>query len=861
MRISKGIIQILVFLCITVTLLFCRPMRALAKEADVSFGSESYSKRNNEEFPVGVYIRGESKIGAYYVEVQYDTDRMEYISGGDSEQDGVVILRGTGLRDRVKYMLNFRSKGGGSAGIRIRYAEVTEAVEAGGEAFTITSLGTAPITIAGTDETGISFFEKMAAEDAANEANEGGSPGNEGEGLDGETGDPGNEGESSNGENENPDNPGSDTGQENEIRDSDLNEANRAANLENWGIDSNLPILAAVDTGDGRLRYIVDHEKYVPDTAAWSYQTMQGTCLGYQITFLTNRTGTVRILYLMDQIIMDGVLIAESFQPFAYSTENGLLYSCQETESNGQVYFYMSAYACSEWPEELTLKAIIEEYVFIVMDMKGETGFYQFDQNNNLVPWNQDASRATTSAQTRNLVYILAAAFIAIGLVCSLTYRAVLIKEKKQRRHLKSGSTQNGKTVKGYQDRKQKSAKGNQSRKQKSANGSQNQKQYSTGGNQNRKQQNAKGNQSRRQPDKIGNQNKKSQDIRGNQNRKSQDTREKQNRNTQNARGKQNRKSQDADYGFYDIKNNKYIDDYDLNVAEDSIIDYDLDAEEFQDNYSQKSVITQCCDGAGAETHDNPASEDDESLQAPVISVQDVTMVFHISTSNASGIKEYLIQWIKQQVTFRELTALDHVSFDVFKGEVVGIIGTNGSGKSTLLRIVSGALKPSGGRVVVDRKKVQLLTLGTGFDMELSAKENVYLNGSIIGYSQEFLDAHYQEIVEFAELQDFMEEKVKNFSSGMVSRLGFAIATAGDAAEILILDEVLSVGDEFFRKKSLKRIKEMIHGGSTVLMVSHGMETILENCTKVVWIEKGKLRMVGAVKEVCRAYQRLNEIL
>lgn len=246
--------------------------------------------------------------------------------------------------------------------------------------------------------------------------------------------------------------------------------------------------------------------------------------------------------------------------------------------------------------------------------------------------------------------------------------------------------------------------------------------------------------------------------------------------------------------------------------------------------------------------------------ESPVISVQDVTMIFQISTSNASSVKEYLIQQIKGQVTFSDLTALDHISFDVFKGEVVGIIGTNGSGKSTLLRIVSGALTPSGGRVMVDRKKVQLLTLGTGFDMELSARENVYLNGSIIGYSKEFLDAHYEEIVEFAELRDFMEEKVKNFSSGMVSRLGFAIATAGDAAEILILDEVLSVGDEFFRKKSLARIKEMIHGGSTVLMVSHSMGTILENCTKVVWIEKGKMMMVGEAKEVCGLYQRMKEV-
>lgn len=240
-----------------------------------------------------------------------------------------------------------------------------------------------------------------------------------------------------------------------------------------------------------------------------------------------------------------------------------------------------------------------------------------------------------------------------------------------------------------------------------------------------------------------------------------------------------------------------------------------------------------------------------------VISVKDVTMEFHLSTYNPSGLKDYLIQAVKRKIEYRRLFALYHVSFDVYKGEVVGIIGTNGSGKSTLLKIVSGALRPTSGKVIVDRKKVQLLTLGTGFDMELTARENVYLNGSIIGYSKEFLDKHYNDIVEFAELQDFMEEKVKNFSSGMVSRLGFAIATAGDAAEILILDEVLSVGDEFFRKKSLARINEMIHGGSTVLIVSHGIGTILDNCTKCVWIEKGELRMVGNPKEVCKAYQNM----
>ena len=242
----------------------------------------------------------------------------------------------------------------------------------------------------------------------------------------------------------------------------------------------------------------------------------------------------------------------------------------------------------------------------------------------------------------------------------------------------------------------------------------------------------------------------------------------------------------------------------------------------------------------------------------PVISVQNLTMVFRVATSNVSGLKEYIIQKLEKRISHRELRALNDVSFDVYRGEVVGIIGTNGSGKSTLLRIVAGALQPTSGRVVVDKQKLQLLTLGTGFDMELTAKENVYLNGSIIGYSQAFLDEHYEEIVQFAELEDFMEEKVKNFSSGMVSRLGFAIATAGGAAEILILDEVLSVGDEFFRKKSLARIQEMIHGGSTVLMVSHNMNTIRQNCSKVVWIEKGDLQMIGGPDDVCAAYSKMH---
>lgn len=296
--------------------------------------------------------------------------------------------------------------------------------------------------------------------------------------------------------------------------------------------------------------------------------------------------------------------------------------------------------------------------------------------------------------------------------------------------------------------------------------------------------------------------------------------------------------------------------DKSVNEPQKSIIDLDNKEIEF---FEEDGSLFFLIDDTEEDTVQDNAIEQSSPVERgePVISIQNVTMKFKISTSDASGLKEFLIQKIKRKVTYRNLLALNNVSFDIYKGEVVGIIGTNGSGKSTLLRIVSGALHPTSGKVIVDRSKVQLLTLGTGFDMELTARENVYLNGAIIGYSKKFIDEHFDEIIEFAELQDFVDEKVKNFSSGMVSRLGFAIATVGDAAEILILDEVLSVGDEFFRKKSLARIKEMIHGGSTVLMVSHGMSTITENCTKAVWIEKGVLQMVGDTKTVCRKYQEM----
>lgn len=249
-----------------------------------------------------------------------------------------------------------------------------------------------------------------------------------------------------------------------------------------------------------------------------------------------------------------------------------------------------------------------------------------------------------------------------------------------------------------------------------------------------------------------------------------------------------------------------------------------------------------------------------KDTELPEISVKNVTMKFKVATENASSLKEYAIGILGRKIRHRDFIALDNISFDVMPGEVLGIIGSNGSGKSTLLKIISGALTPTSGTVEVDRDKVQLLTLGTGFDAELTAKENVYLNGAIIGYPKEYINEKYKDIVKFAELEGFMEEKVKNFSSGMRARLGFAIATMRDAPEILILDEVLSVGDAFFQKKSMERVQEMIHGGSTVLIVSHSAATIIKNCTKAVWIEKGIQKMIGNPKEVCEAYQKMKSI-
>ncbi len=238
----------------------------------------------------------------------------------------------------------------------------------------------------------------------------------------------------------------------------------------------------------------------------------------------------------------------------------------------------------------------------------------------------------------------------------------------------------------------------------------------------------------------------------------------------------------------------------------------------------------------------------------PVIAVRNVSMHFRVPVENASSLKEYVIGMVTGKNRYRTLRALQGIRFRVYQGEVVGIIGTNGSGKSTLLKIISGAMAPTRGRVSADRDSIRLLTLGAGFDRELTARENVYLNGAVLGYSRSFIRSKYEDIVRFAELEGFMEQKIKNFSSGMVSRLAFAVATAEENPQILILDEILSVGDMFFKEKSGKRIQEMIHSGATVLIVSHSTDTILKNCTRAIWIEKGVQKMTGDPGKVCAAY-------
>ena len=238
-----------------------------------------------------------------------------------------------------------------------------------------------------------------------------------------------------------------------------------------------------------------------------------------------------------------------------------------------------------------------------------------------------------------------------------------------------------------------------------------------------------------------------------------------------------------------------------------------------------------------------------------MITVDNVTMRFNLGIEKEFSIKEWFVSLFdkKRRKKPELFTALNNVSFHVDRGEVIGLIGSNGAGKSTLLKIVSGVMKPSEGNVTVNGNIAPMIELGAGFDMELTARENIYLNGAILGYSKKFIEDKFEEIVEFAEAREFLDAPVKAFSSGMIAKLAFSISTIIDP-EILIVDEILSVGDIKFQEKSRNKMMSMIRGGTTVLYVSHSLGSIRDLCTKVVWIERGNVVMFGEVNEVCDAY-------
>lgn len=636
-RLVRKIGYSLAVLCMAVTL-FHSPTDIWAASGSVTFGSESYEAEENGEFLVGVYLKADSQMSSYHVEVEYDKSRIEYTGGAESESDGVITLEGTGVSDEIKYMLSFKTISGGNAYVKVKRAYIYSAESNNTELFDMTELDEADIKIAGED-TGTERKEEEPEYVAPFET--------------------------------------------------DIPHVEPAIQLNN------------VDY------YVVDSNLYVPESVSWDYTLVPGKLGDMDVTFISNQSKDIFFLSLIDA--------NDQTHLYSYSQPQKQLYECDFYNTGDTIYYYTSPYACDNWPEELSLDIVREQGVCYALRNDGECGFYTVETDG-LKPWDASSGEEYSNNQNRKMVIalIIVVVILLVAFVIGYFMTREALRRKRRRQKFKSKKEMNRR-----------------------------------------------------------------------------------------------------------IENGEFAPD-----------ELEIDKEE---------------------NHLNAKGE------KPVISVRNVTMRFRVSGSSTSGIKDFIIQKLKGQISYKELFALDDVSFDVYKGEVVGIIGTNGSGKSTMLRIVSGALHPTSGEVKVDRRKVQLLTLGTGFDMELTARENIYLNGAIIGYSKKFIEEHFDEIVEFAELQEFVDEKVKNFSSGMVSRLGFAIATAGDAAEILILDEVLSVGDEFFRKKSLARVKEMIHGGSTVLMVSHGMGTIMDNCSKVVWIEKGKLQMVGDAKEVCAKYHALGK--
>ncbi len=239
----------------------------------------------------------------------------------------------------------------------------------------------------------------------------------------------------------------------------------------------------------------------------------------------------------------------------------------------------------------------------------------------------------------------------------------------------------------------------------------------------------------------------------------------------------------------------------------------------------------------------------------PAVEIKNVSMHFKSSKEKLQNLKELLLKFIKRELEYEDFVALNGVSLTIEKGDVFGIVGLNGSGKSTLLKIVSGILTPTSGSVVTRGVIAPLIELGAGFDLELTARENIYLNGSVLGFSKKYITEHFQEIVDFSEMHDFLDTPMKNYSSGMIARIGFAIATM-TTPDILIVDEILAVGDFKFQEKCEARINEMMNNGeTTVIVVSHSMGQIERLCRHCAWLEHGNLKMVGDTETVCNAYK------
>lgn len=238
-----------------------------------------------------------------------------------------------------------------------------------------------------------------------------------------------------------------------------------------------------------------------------------------------------------------------------------------------------------------------------------------------------------------------------------------------------------------------------------------------------------------------------------------------------------------------------------------------------------------------------------------LIDLENVTVRFNMATEKIDNLKEYFVKMVKRQLMFEEFLALKDITLRIKQGEAWGLVGTNGAGKSTMLKLISGILTPYKGTVTVNGTIAPLIELGAGFDMELTARENIYLNGTLLGHPKKFMEEHFDEIVDFAELWDFLDVPLKNYSSGMQARIGFAIATMV-RPDILIVDEVLSVGDFKFREKCNERMQQMLSAGTTLLLVSHSMEDILSLCDHAAWIDHSVMKMCGDVKSVTEAYTK-----